>query len=65
MKERIKVFTHVSGEGSTVTDTDIEESINEWLAETNGKLIRITQTESQRHTNGQHLTVCVWYIPAE
>jgi hypothetical protein len=65
MKERLKMFTHISGEGSTVPDTELENIINEWLASIDGKIATITQTESQRSAKGQHITVCVWYRPAE
>ncbi len=65
MKERMKMFTHVSGEGSTVSDTELENTINEWLESVDGKIASITQTESQRSTKGQHITVCVWYRPGE
>jgi len=65
MKERFKIFTHYSGEGSTVSDSDLEDAINEWLAATNGKLVHITQSECRRGEKGQHITVCVWYRPGE
>jgi hypothetical protein len=65
MKERMKMFTHISGEGSTVSDTELEEIINEWLAGVDGKIAAITQSESQRSAKGQHITVCVWYRPGE
>jgi len=65
MKERMKMFTHISGEGSTVSDTELENIINEWLASVDGKIASITQSESQRSSKGQHITVCLWYRPAE
>lgn len=65
MKERMKMFTHISGEGSTVSDTELEAIINEWLADVDGKIASITQSESVRSSTGQHITVCVWYRPTE
>ncbi|MBC8870614.1 MAG: hypothetical protein H8E44_14420 [Planctomycetes bacterium] len=65
MKERVKFFTHISGQGSTVADTELEGIINEWLASTEGKIASITQSESNRDSRGQHITVCVWYRPDE
>lgn len=63
MTERVKVFHCVSGEGSTVLESGLEDHINEWLASVNGKLLRVTQSESQRPGAAQHITVCVWYMP--
>jgi hypothetical protein len=65
MKERLKLFTHISGQGSTVADTELEGEINEWLASIDGKIVLITQSESSRDSRGQHVTVCVWYRPGE
>jgi len=65
MRERVKLFTHISGEGSTVTDAELEGIINEWLKSVDGKIATITQSESSRDTRGQHITVCVWYRPGE
>ncbi len=65
MKERVKLFTHISGEGSTVSDTELEGIINEWLDTVDGKIATITQSESCRDSRGQHITVCVWYRPGE
>ena len=58
MRERVKLFTHISGEGSTVTDTELEGIINEWLENVDGKIATITQSESSRDSRGQHITVC-------
>ena len=65
MKERMKMFTHVSGEGSTVSDTELENNVNEWLASVDGKIALITQSESRRSDRGQHITLCLWYRPTE
>jgi hypothetical protein len=65
MKERIKVFTFVSGHGETVLEPRHEEHINQWLASVEGTLVRVTQSESERSGVGHHITVCLWYIPAE
>lgn len=65
MKERVKLFTHISGEGSTVSDTELEGIINEWLESVDGKIATITQSESCRDSRGQHITVCVWYRPTD
>ena len=64
MRERIKVFTYVSGTGSTVIETTLEDRINEWLASVNGKLLNVSQSESERQGTA-HVTVCVWYLPIE
>ena len=65
MNERVKVFTYVSGEGSTLLEAGLEERINKWLSETPGKVLRITQSESDRPGAAQHVTVCVWYVPED
>lgn len=62
MKERAKVFTYSSGTGSTVIETTLEEHINEWLESVNGRLLRVSQSESERQ-GAAHVTVCVWYLP--
>jgi hypothetical protein len=61
MKERMKVFTYVSGTGATVIETTLEDNINEWLESVDGQLLHVTQSESERQ-GAAHLTVCVWYI---
>jgi hypothetical protein len=63
MKERIKVFTHISGHGTTVLDSPLEEYINQWLRTVKGNLVEVTQSESDRPGVGHHVTVCVWYTP--
>lgn len=65
MKERVKVFTFLSGSGATVIEPALEDHVNEWLAETNGELVSFTQSESDRAGVGQHVTVCVWYVPGD
>lgn len=63
MKERVKVFTYASGEGSTVLESGLEDHINDWLTHVDGKLLFVTQSESQRQDKTQHTTVCAWYVP--
>jgi hypothetical protein len=62
MQERVKVFTYVSGTGSTLIETKLEDHINEWLAANKGRLVRVSQSESERQ-GAAHVTVCVWYAP--
>lgn len=63
MRERVKVFTYISGTGATVIETALEEQINRWLQSVEGEIVRVTQSESERLKVGQHVTVCVWYVP--
>jgi hypothetical protein len=63
MRERVKVFTFISGTGATVIESPLEDHINRWLEGVEGEITRITQSESERHNAGQHVTICVWYIP--
>jgi hypothetical protein len=65
MKERVKVFTHISGHGTTVLDPPLEEYINQWLRTARGNLVNVTQSESDRPGVGHHVTVCVWYVPED
>ena len=65
MQERVRVFTYTSGTGSTVIQTTLEDHINEWLASARGRLVRVTQSESERPKAGPHVTVCVWYVPED
>jgi hypothetical protein len=65
MQERLKLFTFVSGHGETVLDPPHEEHINVWLASVHGRLVRVTQSESERPGVGHHVTLCLWYIPDE
>lgn len=62
MRERLKVFTFVSGHGETVIEPPCEERINQWLATTGGELVSVSQSESARPGGGHHVTVCVWYV---
>jgi hypothetical protein len=63
MIERVKVFTFLSGHGETVVESKHEEHVNQWLANTHGKIVRVTQSESERPGLGHHVTVCLWYLP--
>ncbi len=63
MRERLKVFTFVSGHGETVVEPPHEEHINRWLESAHGSLVRVSQSESERARAGHHVTVCVWYVP--
>jgi hypothetical protein len=67
MRERAKVFvfTHPGGEGTTASEANTQEMLNDWLAETEGEIVRITQSESARANDSAHVTVCVWYVPAK
>jgi hypothetical protein len=65
MQERLKIFTFVSGHGETVLEPRHEDHINQWLATTRGTLVEVTQSESERGGSGHHVTVCLWYVPAE
>ena len=65
MKERVKIFTFTSGTGATVIQTTVEDHINEWLAGAGGRIIHVSQSESERPGAGPHVTVCVWYVPEE
>jgi hypothetical protein len=62
MRERLKVFTFVSGHGETVVEPPHEERINQWLATVSGRLVHVSQSESERAGAGHHVTVCVWYV---
>ena len=65
MQERVKVFTFLSGHGETIAQTPQEDRINQWLASVKGKLVRVSQSESETTGAGHHVTVCVWYEPEE
>ena len=62
MRERVKVFSFVSGHGETVVGSTQEDHINQWLASVEGKVVQVSQSESERPGIGQHITICVWYI---
>lgn len=64
MRERIKIFTFVSGHGETLVDPPHEERINQWLDSVQGEIVSVSQSESEQRNGGQHVTVCVWYLPA-
>jgi hypothetical protein len=63
MKERVKIFTYAIGEGSTFSESDLEEQINQWLKDTRGTLRHVSQSECQRAGASQHVSVCLWYEP--
>jgi len=63
MHERVKIFTYISGTGATVIELALEDKVNQWLASVPGNIVRVTQSESERHNAGHHITVCVWYVP--
>lgn len=63
MKEQVKIITFISGHGETVVQPPTEVHINEWLAQTGGRLVRVTQSESERPGGGHHVTLCLWYVP--
>ena len=63
MNERLKIFTFVSGHGETVIEPRHEEHINQWLESIKGRLVQVSQSESQRAGVGHHVTVCIWYVP--
>jgi hypothetical protein len=65
MQERVKVFTHVSGHGTTLIESPLEDAINQWLASAKGRLTHVSQSESERSGVGHHVTICVWYVPQE
>jgi hypothetical protein len=65
MKARVRIFTFVSGHGETVVEPPHEDHINQWLASSPGRVIHISQSESERPGVGHHVTVCIWYVPEE
>jgi hypothetical protein len=65
MRERMKMFTYVSGHGATLIEPPVEDTINGWLASVHGRLLHVSQSESERTGVGHHVTVCVWYVPEE
>jgi hypothetical protein len=65
MGERVKVFTFVTGHGATLLEPPIEDQINQWLAGAGGRLLHVSQSESSRDADGHHVTLCVWYSPAQ
>jgi hypothetical protein len=65
MRERVKVFTFVSGHGETIVGSSQEDHVNEWLASLDGRVVDVSQSESERPGVGHHVTICVWYVPEE
>jgi len=65
MRERVKVFTFVSGHGETLLEPRHEDHINQWLATVPGRVTHISQSESERSGVGHHVTVCIWYVPEQ
>lgn len=65
MQERVKILTFVSGHGETLVDPPHEDHVNQWLLQFKGRLVHVSQTESERTGSGQHATVCIWYLPDE
>jgi hypothetical protein len=65
MRERVKVFTFVTGHGETMVELKHEDHINQWLADAKGRLVNVTQSESVRQGGGHHVTVFVWYAPEQ
>jgi hypothetical protein len=63
MHERVRIFTFVSGHGEKVVEPPHEDHINQWLSTVPGRLVRVSQSESERAGAGHHITVCVWYAP--
>ena len=51
--------------GETIVESPLEELINQWLTAAKGTLVKITQSESEHAGAGHHITLCVWYVPAE
>ncbi len=63
MHEQVKIFTFVSGYGETIVDAPHEEHINQWLSTVKGRLVHVSQSESERPGTGHHVTLCIWYVP--
>lgn len=63
MQERVKLFTFVSGHGETMLGSAQEDHINQWLAATDGRVVQVAQSESERTGIGHHVTISVWYSP--
>ncbi len=62
MKERVRVFTDITGTAPTAIEPHLEDEINDWLAATAGRFLRATQSEC-RGEKASHLTVSIWYLP--
>jgi hypothetical protein len=63
MQLRVKIFNFVSGHGETLVEPPNEDHINQWLANLEGEVVQVSQSESLRAGQGHHVTVCVWYVP--
>ena len=63
MKCQVKIFTYNSGTGSTIIESTLEDRINDWLRHETGKILFVTQSESE-HSKTAHTTVSIWYEPA-
>jgi hypothetical protein len=63
MQARVRVFTYSGRIGTMPIESELEDHINDWLNQSSGRMLFVTQSESQ--TAGQsHTTVTVWYEPA-
>jgi hypothetical protein len=62
MKCQVRIFTYSSGTGSTIIESTLEDRINEWLSHDPGKILFVTQSESERSRTA-HTTVSIWYEP--
>lgn len=58
----VKVFTFVSGHGETLVEPPHEDHINQWLSQLKGRVLYVSQSESERTGSGQHVTICIWYL---
>jgi len=65
MRERVKLFSFVSGHGETVVEPPDEEHINKWLASVSGEVVSVSQSESERAGQGHHVTLCILYVPEQ
>jgi hypothetical protein len=65
MKTRVKVFTYHSSHGATVVESPLQDQINQWLSSVEGEIVEITQSESERSGVGQHVTLCIWFLPTD
>lgn len=63
MKERLKMFTFVTGHGETLIDSTQEDHVNKWLESVDGTIVELTQSESERSKGGHHITIGIWYVP--
>jgi len=64
MQARVRISTDTPGAAPTAIETHLEDEINDWLAATPGEFLHATQSES-RGEKITHLTVAIWYRPAE